>query len=538
MDKINVAELLKGCPSGMELDCTMYEDVYFDWVDELNRIHCYIQHETHKTSITFNQHGTPNSVMKSKCVIFPKGKTTWEGFVQHCKFKDGDVIAVENELGIHIFIYNHTTDEYGGYGYYVILTSRGNFKINKFCSGRTYRFATEEEKQKLFDAIKANGYKWNPETKTLNNLIEPKFKEGDILYVKSNKQNEYIIIFKEIRNEHIHKYVCFAYQHLSIDKCSLCHLVDAEIIRLATEEEKEKLFKAIKDNGYKWNSETKTFEELIKPKFKVGDRIRHKCPEFRGERIVNIRCDTGYFTTINDWIDIAHQDDWELVSEKLVEPKFKDGDILYIYSANPWICIYKEGGEKDNVYYKYVAITSSSFVYDCSPLCHRNNVKEIRHATEKEKEKLFQAIKDIGYKWDLETKTLNKLIEPKFKVGDTIRRKNSNEEYIITSINDYTYYYRLNEHCTGSLGIQLQDEYELVPDKFDINTLVPFESKVLIRDTKSQKWSPAIWGFYDSDQQDYQYKLVGVIARYCIPYEGNEHLLGKIDDCDEFYKNW
>lgn len=70
------------------------------------------------------------------------------------------------------------------------------------------------------------------------------------------------------------------------------------------------------------------------------------------------------------------------------------------------------------------------------------------------------------------------------------------------------------------------------PNKFDISTLVPFESRVLIRDNVKEKWSPAIWGFYDSDSQDYQYKLVGVIARYCIPYEGNEHLLGTTDDCD------
>ena len=37
--------------------------------------------------------------------------------------------------------------------------------------------------------------------------------------------------------------------------------------RFATEEEKQKLFKAIKDNGYKWNAETKTLEKLVKPKF-------------------------------------------------------------------------------------------------------------------------------------------------------------------------------------------------------------------------------------------------------------------------------
>ena len=64
MEKINVADILKKCPTGMRLDCSMYEDVYFDYVDELNVIHCYIQYETHKTSITFNQYGTPNSNIK------------------------------------------------------------------------------------------------------------------------------------------------------------------------------------------------------------------------------------------------------------------------------------------------------------------------------------------------------------------------------------------------------------------------------------------------------------------------------------------
>ena len=58
--KINIAELLKDCPRGMELDCAMYEDVYFDYVDELNIIHCHIPHTTHTTSLVFNQYGTPN----------------------------------------------------------------------------------------------------------------------------------------------------------------------------------------------------------------------------------------------------------------------------------------------------------------------------------------------------------------------------------------------------------------------------------------------------------------------------------------------
>lgn len=33
-----------------------------------------------------------------KCVIYPKGKTTWKGFKPPCKFKDGDVLVhTQNE---------------------------------------------------------------------------------------------------------------------------------------------------------------------------------------------------------------------------------------------------------------------------------------------------------------------------------------------------------------------------------------------------------------------------------------------------------
>ena len=35
MEKLNIAELLKDCPSGMELDCPMYDNVKLDYVLEV-----------------------------------------------------------------------------------------------------------------------------------------------------------------------------------------------------------------------------------------------------------------------------------------------------------------------------------------------------------------------------------------------------------------------------------------------------------------------------------------------------------------------
>lgn len=495
MEKINVAELLRDCPSGMELDCTMYDNLHFDKVDDYDKnIHCYIQYTDHRTHIMFGKDGTYNSEKASKCVIFPKGKTTWEGFTPPCQFKDGDIV----------------------------VSSLGNIHILK------------------------------------------------------NRITSYI-------------YVDFAHN----SKGWLCKSLTTcvNVIRLATEEEKAKLFKVIKDNGYRWNEETKTLEKLLK--FKVGDRIRHKCPEFRGERIVNICCDMGYFTTINDWIDIAHQDDWELVSEKLVEPKFKDGDIVFYDNC---VSIFKEWGD-ETLFRNYVKVDIDGRHPMLCDRTHSNGKgikREARFATKEEKVKLFQVIRDNGYKWNPKAKTLENLFsynmgqkvwvksdkerkyihtivgisrnsfgnleyevkeeksgvvvhypesllipittkEPRFKVGDTIT--NGKISITIGYIDD-KYYYEVSRNIAHRLFIENQDEWNLVPDKFNLTTLVPFESRVLVRNDKDSYWRPSIFGCYIKDMTMPYYVLGGTCWRYCIPYEGNEHLRGKTDDCKEYFKTW
>lgn len=167
MEKINIAELLKDCPKGMELDCAVYNDVTFLRIDEVQN-RCYFKAGPADTFWTTCE-GRINGSSFGKCVIFPKGKTTWEGFVPPCKFKDGDIVSTINGkwIGIvkkplectyetYITVHNETT---------VYMDNVFHFD----------RLATEEEKQKLFDAIKDNGYKWNAETKTLVKLTEQKF---------------------------------------------------------------------------------------------------------------------------------------------------------------------------------------------------------------------------------------------------------------------------------------------------------------------------------------------------------------------------
>ena len=294
MEKINLVELLKDCPEGMELDCTMYEDVCFYKITD-NPVVPICLKRIDGAAITLTKYGGYADSPSAKCVIFPKGKTTWEGFQR--PFKDGDVV----------------------------VSSLGNIHILK------------------------------------------------------NRSTSYI-------------YVDFDHNA----KGSLCKSLTTCVnaIRLATEEEKAKLFKSIRDNGYKWNAETKTLEKLIQPEFKIGDIIQD-------------------------------------------------------------IDTYK------------VKITETNIDDEC-----------------------------YGY-----------------------------ESIIAKGI--------------GSIPFNEQVNWKLVQDKFDINTLVPFESRVLVR-TKHfhDTWTSGFFSHIDSDGFAPFWTTADKNYQQCIPYEGNEHLLGKTDDCDEYFKTW
>lgn len=186
MKKNNLVEILKNCPKGMELDCTMFDGLEFDHINTAScyPIQCRVKRSGSEYIIyAFDKYGHWNDYFNAKCVIFPKGKTTWEGFVPPCQFKDEDILADEHG---NIAIYKGTmwynkklADYYCGYrksdNKFLIKTEKdGHFGFIE-----ELHYASEEEKEKLFQLIKENGYKWNAETKTLETLVKPKFKVGD-----------------------------------------------------------------------------------------------------------------------------------------------------------------------------------------------------------------------------------------------------------------------------------------------------------------------------------------------------------------------
>lgn len=216
---------------------------------------------------------------------------------------------------------------------------------------------------------------------------------------------------------------------------------------------------------------------------------------------------------------------------------FKSMDIVCYMDT---IAIFKEWGD-ETLFRTYVAtyLCCDSFIDVNIPFYGKSVRKEIRLATEKEKEKLFQAIESNGYKWNEKTKTLE-AIKPTFKAGNKIKHK-ENTEWVCTieRVDEDRYY--VDGHPTRfTILFDEQNEYELVPNKFDVNTLKMFD-QVLVRLSNSCVWMPKFFSHYDTGPKVKYYPFVtidNIGYPQCIPYNGNEHLSRTTNNCDEFYRVW
>lgn len=156
--------------------------------------------------------------------------------------------------------------------------------------------------------------------------------------------------------------------------------------------------------------------------------------------------------------------------------EFKDGDIIAspcILSKGVYIFIYK-AQENPNELGFYIAVDDISdelyFPRNNNYWCTKN--ENIRYATEEEKQKLFKALATIGKQWNAEKKVIE----------------------------------------------DIKTEYQFKP----------FE-KVLVRDCRSEAWRAAFFSYINEYKR---YVTTSMAWKYCIPYEGNESLLGTIKDVE------
>lgn len=153
---------------------------------------------------------------------------------------------------------------------------------------------------------------------------------------------------------------------------------------------------------------------------------------------------------------------------------FKDGDILCVIDNSNdyhYILIYK--GQDDKHIYRYVTMFEDNSLYIRKD-AHLTKPKDysMRYATDGEKQQFFDALAKKDKAWDAEKK---QVVDLKPKV-----------------------------------------------------VFKPFD-KVLVRDNKSDSWRANL---FSNIKNDGRYRCMSATWTYCIPYEGNESLLGTTKDVE------
>ena len=166
----------------------------------------------------------------------------------------------------------------------------------------------------------------------------------------------------------------------------------------------------------------------------------------------------------------------ESLEVEKAQTEFKDGDVLFVKcKGSAFIEIFKHS-KKNGGLYDHASLDTATQDLDISGKfgIGKNEIDEIRFATEEEKQQLFDALAKKGKVWDAEKKQI----------------------------------------------VDIKKEHQFKP----------FE-KVLVRDSYDDMWRASFFSHIKED--DGRYVTTCFTWRFCIPYEGNEHLLGTTNNVEE-----
>ena len=131
-------------------------------------------------------------------------------------------------------------------------------------------------------------------------------------------------------------------------------------------------------------------------------------------------------------------------------------------------------------------------------------------------------------------KELELPIEPCFKVGDEIKTGNTIET--IAEVDHATRSYCCESGRT--IWFENQDLWHLAPKPhYDISNFHA-GMPALVRDANDKEWRYVLYSHNTARYGLMRFNAGATIWKQCIPFEGNEHLLGTTDMCDEMYVNW
>lgn len=207
---------------------------------------------------------------------------------------------------------------------------------------------------------------------------------------------------------------------------------------------------------------------------------------------------------------------------------FKDGDIIIRTEFNPGctqynIAIFKNySNDSINKMNIYCQVNGANEFKTGMSVNH----KGWRLASTNEIQRFFTRMHEYGY--DFKENRL--IIIPIFKVGDVIT--NGKLTFKIGHIDD-EYYYEVGRNTANRIFIITQDKWKI--KKFDIHSLKPYD-KVLVKNGDGC-WYPTLVSYVESSGEVYLIDTTDRADRV-IPFEGNEHLIGKFDDPDPYYITW
>ena len=261
--EINVAATLKDKPQGVKLYSRICGAVELKEVLDVRKKKSIVVKELNSS----NQHRfwyDGKFFRAGQCVLQPsKEMADWSKF----SWKRGDVLVCK-DVNSHIIFDKFNDDTY------TTFTGKLNYQATK--AGYSFAHTRNIAMTQDFDIEKGDaaqtyintieeklGGKLNRETLEVEK--QPEFKDGDILSIQEDEEHYHaILIFKGGTDV----YVYFDYFHRVLTYGTKIDENEKSISHLATDEEKQQLFSALKKENKAWDADKKMFVDL-KPKVEL-----------------------------------------------------------------------------------------------------------------------------------------------------------------------------------------------------------------------------------------------------------------------------
>ena len=305
-------------------------------------------------------------------------------------------------------------------------------------------------------------------------------KDGDVLAA-----DECYVIFKEIDGLNIKCYCTYHYMGFN-PSFHIGTLQNKTAFNPATAEQRDLLFTKMLEAGYEWDADKKELKKItVKPKFKVGDWLYHNKKGVYPILITGYDENLGYQTECLSTKTHLRQEFVEKEYHLWSIEDAKYGDVLVdtLSGTRALTILFRSINEDDSIS-AYCGWNGYTFRVTIDGLGYGTlSSTQYVPATAEQRGLLFQKMKEAGYQWDVEKKELKKI---------------------------QTHYDISNFHA----GMP-----------------------VLVRDDDDEEWNYLFFSHYRKKSSDHFF-AGGSPWFQCIPFEGNEHLLGTTDMPDEMYINW